>query len=130
MPAQNGHLTKRDDPKAPGRGLVLRLRSHVSKFIFKKIVSKFVFESYQIVSKFVFESKIVSKILYFNEKLCSVSDRLGGAAVGGAKKNIGHVSSTPQLGLQTGGAGHNFGTPGGDALKIANDMSSLIGTRE
>ena len=45
-----------------------------------------------------------------------MSGHLGGAGVGGENKNAGHVSGTPQLGLQTGGAGHNLGTPGGDAL--------------
>ena len=71
-------------PKLLARGVGLGLRSHVSKFMFE-IISKFVFESYQIVSKFVFESKIVSEILYFNEKLCSVSGRLGGTGGGWEK---------------------------------------------
>ena len=49
-----------------------------------------------------------------------MSGRLGGAG-GGGKKNAGHVSGTPQLGLQTGGAGHNLGTPDGDALSTSTD---------
>ena len=47
--------------------------------------------------------------------MCLVSGRLRGAG-GGGEKNAGHVSGTPQLGLQRGGAGHNLGTPGGDSL--------------
>ena len=34
-----------------------------------------------------------------------------GAEGGGENKNVGHMSGTPQLGLQTGGAGHNLGSP-------------------
>ena len=45
-----------------------------------------------------------------------MSGRLGGAGGGGENKNAGHVSDTLQLGLQTGGAGHNLDTPGGDTL--------------
>ena len=43
----------------------------------------------------------------------------------GREKNTGHVSGTSQLGLQTGGAGHNLGTPGGDAL-ISHSKSAEV----
>ena len=44
------------------------------------------------------------------------SGRLEGAGVG-RKKKPGQVSGTLQLGLQWRCAGHNLGTPRGDALK-------------
>ena len=47
------------------------------------------------------------------------SGRLGGAGVGGKNKKTGPVSGTEQLGIQTGGAGHNLDIPGGDALILA-----------
>ena len=51
---------------------------------------------------------------------------LGGPGGGEENKNAGHVSGTPQLGLQTGGAGHNLAPPVEMLLHISRYSKTVI----